>query len=146
MSERTLLIVDDDEAIAHLLSVVFRDEGYGVITARHGAEALEQLEHSTPDAILLDLAMPVMDGRTFYRRLREHASDTVRSTPVLIISAVGARRARRELGAEACMEKPVDLEDLVAEVERLVSAKPVPPVITTTTAGVKKPGSVGLTP
>lgn len=123
MSERSIMIVDDDEAIAHLLTMVFRDEGYEVLVARHGAEALDLVEQHTPDAILLDLAMPVMDGATFYRRLRDHPREAVRTAPVLIISAVGSRRAQRELGAEAAMEKPVDLEDLVAEVERLIHSR-----------------------
>lgn len=120
MSFGTVLVVDDDRAISQLLAMTLEDAGYTVLRACHGEEALERLAESPADAIVLDLAMPVMDGETFYRHLRAHEREEVRDIPVLIVSAVGASRARQELGAEGAMEKPVDPDDLVDELGHLL--------------------------
>lgn len=121
MSTGTVLVVEDDRAIARLLAMTLEDAGYAVERACHGEEALAVLEDSTPDAIILDLAMPVMDGATFYRHLRAHERDDVRSIPVLIVSAVGATRAGRELEAEGALEKPVDPDELIEEIGRIIA-------------------------
>ena len=114
-----VLAVDDDPAILELLKLTLTDEGFTVASARNGAEALISCEEVCPDVIVLDLEMPVMDGRTFYRELRQRGN----VTPVLLLSAHGARAALRELGAEGAIEKPFDpyalgrrLRSLVAEV------------------------------
>jgi DNA-binding response OmpR family regulator len=99
-----VLAVDDDPAILELLKLTLTDEGFTVASARNGAEALVSYDEVRPDVIVLDLEMPVMDGRTFYRELRERGN----ATPVLLVSAHGARAALRELGAEGAIEKPFD--------------------------------------
>jgi CheY-like chemotaxis protein len=68
------------------------------------------------DVVLLDLQMPVMDGRSFYRAFRERGH----SAPVLILSAYDAAAARDELAAEAFLDKPFDPSQVLASVSRLV--------------------------
>jgi two-component system response regulator MprA len=99
-----------------MLRLVFVADGYQVTTATNGREALDAVEASSPRAIVLDLEMPVMDGREFFRELRAKGN----STPVLILSAYGADLARRELKAEAFVSKPFEPDYLVQEVEKLL--------------------------
>ncbi len=113
----TVLVIDDDAALTRMLRLTLRDGGFEVSTAANGALALDQIDDEhLPDAIVLDLEMPVMDGRSFYRALRERGIDV----PVLVLSAYGARGAQRELGANAYLNKPFDPEALVSEVRELI--------------------------
>jgi CheY-like chemotaxis protein len=109
------LIVDDDAALLRLLSFVLRDRGFEVVTATNGAEALAQIERGA-SVVVLDLEMPVMDGRTCYREMRARGVDA----PVLILSAYGARKAQLELRANASMDKPFDPDDLITTIDELV--------------------------
>src|SRR5687768_1904149 len=97
-----VLLVDDDPALLRMLGLIFRTEGFEVLTGRDGQEALQVIGAQSVDAIVLDLQMPVMDGRQFYRELRARGLET----PVVIVSAYGAEEARRELGAPAAVGKP----------------------------------------
>ena len=112
-----VLAVDDDPAILALLKLTLADEGFTVTTAANGAEALASFDEVHPDIVVLDLEMPVMDGRAFYRTLRQRGE----ATPVLLLSAHGARAALRELGAEAAFEKPFDPYMLGRRLRSLVS-------------------------
>jgi CheY-like chemotaxis protein len=117
LAGRTILVVDDDRGIRSLLGMALASEGSDVHMAEHGAAALEAVRSSHQyDLIVLDLQMPIMDGPTFYRELRALPSDV----PVLLLSAYGAQAARRELGAEAAMDKPFDPFILVERVVTLV--------------------------
>jgi DNA-binding response OmpR family regulator len=75
-----------------------------------------------PDVVILDVLMPVMNGRDMFLRLKE---DGLQRPPVLILSAYDAERERRELGAEASLEKPFTPEDLLDAVERLIREHPL---------------------
>ena len=111
-----VLVVDDDAAVSYIVAETLRDEDFSVSVAGNGLEALQLLEDGLdPDALVVDLAMPVMDGRELVREMRERGWDV----PVLVLSAVGARQAMKELGAEASLEKPFDLDRLVARVRTL---------------------------
>lgn len=116
----SILVVEDEPALRRMLAFTLRDVGFDVRTAWNGVDALEQVAGKTPDAIVLDLEMPVMDGRTFYHELRGRGLDT----PVLILSAYGARKAQRELGADACVQKPFNADDLIDKLEQLVARAP----------------------
>jgi CheY-like chemotaxis protein len=113
---RRVLIVDDDAPLARMLSLTLRDGGFEVMSAANGQMALEQVTAAQPDAIVLDLEMPVMDGRAFFRELRARGD----ATPVLVLSAYGARRAQRELGADGHLDKPFDPEALVGAVREIL--------------------------
>jgi DNA-binding response OmpR family regulator len=113
---KRVLIVDDDRNLTRLLTTVLQLGGYGVLTAPDGEAALQLLGSESVDLIVLDLLMPRMDGRSFYRELRSRGD----ATPVLIASAFGARAAQQELGAEGAVEKPFDPEALLDVVTGLL--------------------------
>lgn len=118
LTGRHILVVDDDPGIRNLLNITFSSERATVRTAAHGADALEAIgAHERFDLIVLDLSMPVMDGRACFRALRELPCDT----PVLLLSAYGAASAQLELGAEGAMDKPFDPLALVELALQLLS-------------------------
>jgi two-component system response regulator PrrA len=118
ISERataTILIVDDDEGVTQTFARMLRLEGYKVHTAVSAETGLRQAERSQPDAIILDLRMPLVDGLGFLRRLRTFENQ--RTTPVAIVTGDyflddSVSNELRELGAELRF-KPLWLEDLV---------------------------------
>jgi DNA-binding response OmpR family regulator len=112
---RAVLIVDDDASLRRMLRLTLLDGGFDVRLAENGRAALEAIAEQAPDAVVLDLEMPEMDGRTLIRELRERGIDV----PVLIVSAYGARAAGRELGAPA-MDKPFNPDELLTAVRELV--------------------------
>src|SRR5947207_1391278 len=80
----TILIVDDDEGVTQTFARMLRLEGYEVCTAMDAETGLRAAEQCRPDAIILDLRMPLVDGLTFLRRLRE--DEHHRETPVAIVT------------------------------------------------------------
>jgi len=113
-----VLIVDDDRNLTVFLTTVLSLEGHSVRTASDGEAALALLESNPIDVIVLDLRMPRMDGRAFFRELRARGNQT----PVLIASAYGAMEAQRELGAEGAVEKPFSPETLARAINELLAA------------------------
>ena len=114
-SASTILIVDDDEGVTTTFARMLRLEGYEVRTAMNAEIGLREADASRPDAIILDLRMPLIDGVGFLRRLREHADH--RDTPVAIVTGDyflddDLSNELRELRAELRF-KPLWLEDLV---------------------------------
>jgi DNA-binding response OmpR family regulator len=80
----TLLVVDDDPTVTATLARMLQLQGYGVVTALTVEAALCEMVTASPDAVLMDLRMPLVDGLTFLRRLR--AAETQRHTPVAILT------------------------------------------------------------
>ena len=114
-STSKILIVDDDEGVTQTFARMLRLEGYQVRTAVSAEKGLQEAEQSHPDAIILDLRMPLVDGLGFLRRLR--AQDEQRQTPVAIVTGDyflddNVSAEIRQLGAELKF-KPLWLEDLV---------------------------------
>jgi CheY-like chemotaxis protein len=110
-----ILIVEDDEGVRLVMRAALEDEGWRVETAEHGKAALELLAHTQPDAIILDLRMPVMDGLTFAERYRQFAEPRA---PLILISATVSDAAIRQSGAATGLRKPIDLGVLLDTVER----------------------------
>jgi signal transduction histidine kinase len=114
----SILVVDDDPAIRAMLSEVLRDEGYNVISAANGQEALYHLHHNggLPQLILLDLMMPTMNGWAFLSHQQQDAK--LAAIPVVVISA-GANIQQQPLpyAPASILPKPVDVDLLVATVE-----------------------------
>src|SRR5690606_4469221 len=100
-----------------LMALTLTDEGHEVRSVSDGSKAIAEVEDAEPDAIVLDLEMPVMGGRACFRELRRRGV----TAPVVLVSANGARDAQRELGAEDAIEKPFDLDEFVSHVARLAS-------------------------
>ena len=121
--ERPILIVDDDHGIRGVLKQILQDEGHSVHTASNGLEALQSLRQSVlPCVILLDLMMPIMNGWEFMTRRRDE-QDSIADIPVVVISAdQQAREKATAIGAEDCLEKPIDLNRLIDTVERYCTA------------------------
>ena len=117
LNAHSVLVVDDDPNLTRLMATILRTCGWDALTASDGWSALDAIEHNDVEAIVLDMQMPRLDGRGFFRELRARGNHT----PVLIASAYGARDAQRELGAEASVEKPFDPEVLISELERILA-------------------------
>jgi len=114
-SGSTILIVDDDEGVTQTFARMLRLEGFEVRTAVNAESGLLEADAARPDAIILDLRMPLLDGLGFLRRLR--ARDEQRGTPVAIVTGdyfldESVSAELRDLGAELRF-KPLWLEDLV---------------------------------
>ncbi len=117
---KVILVIEDDRAISQLLTQTLADDGFTVLTAANGLAALEILDAALPDAIVLDLNMPVMDGRTFMHRLRADQRPGLREIPVLVLTAKRAEQARRELGAQAAIGKPFDIDRVALLLRRML--------------------------
>lgn len=113
---RSILIVEDCDEIRIDLAELLRDEGYDVVTARHGAEALDLLDAGpAPSVILLDLMMPVMDGWQF--RKMQLGKPTLASIPVVLLTGSNnAQQHARDLNAAGCVQKPFDFDQLLSTV------------------------------
>jgi two-component system response regulator MprA len=121
VSERLehVLVVEDDRSVRDAVERALSFEGYDVATARDGAEALSMVMNDPPDAIVLDVMMPYVDGLETCRRIRARGDDT----PILILTArheVSDRVAGLDAGADDYMVKPFALEELLARLRALL--------------------------
>ncbi len=115
----TVLIVDDDPKLIDMLRRTFAYEGYHVMTATDGVDALEKTRTHRPDAIVLDWLMPGVDGVEVAKRLRSAADDT----PILMLTArdtVEDRVAGLDSGADDYLVKPFAPEELLARIRALL--------------------------
>jgi DNA-binding response OmpR family regulator len=111
-----ILIVDDDASLLSLLRILLTSAGYQVQTAVDGQQALMVAAMYEFDVILLDLEMPVMNGREFFGEYRNRGNQT----PVVVVSAYGAEAARAELGAEGAVAKPFDPDNVTHLIDRIL--------------------------
>ncbi len=117
MSTR-LLVVDDDINICDLLRIYFENEGYEIITANDGAEAVTSFKMHDPDLVLLDIMLPKKDGWQVCREIRECSSK-----PVIMVTAKGEvfdKVLGLELGADDFVTKPFDMKELSARVKAVL--------------------------
>ncbi|MGH2550792.1 MAG: response regulator [Thermomicrobiales bacterium] len=110
-SRRCILIVDDDAEFRTALETLLFENGYEVVTAEHGGTALRLVERTSPDAILLDLNMPVMGGEDFARQFRSKYGQRV---PIVIYTATPKPRIAEQIGNARVLNKPVELEELLS--------------------------------
>jgi CheY-like chemotaxis protein len=116
--QRIIFVVDDDAGIRDALADVLKDEGYDVVTAVDGQDALMKLRafRVVPCVILLDLMMPVMSGPQFYAE--QQRDPTLASIPVVVISAdANVKQKAAPLGGEY-LPKPVRIEQVLSAVDR----------------------------
>jgi DNA-binding response OmpR family regulator len=112
-----ILVVDDEPMVRDTLAQVLTDEGYMVDIAVDGEDALDCVHAARPDAILLDLMMPGMNGRQFLQALRTDPDPAYQHVPVLIMTAVhGLEVNLASIGASEVVEKPFDVDDLLNKV------------------------------
>jgi two-component system, OmpR family, response regulator MprA len=119
MADAAILVVDDDPPIRRMLDRTLAAEGYRIETAGDGGEALAAVERSAPDLVVLDVAMPGLNGLAVCRRIRGKGL----ATPVLLLTArdeVGERVAGLDAGADDYLVKPFATEELLARVRALL--------------------------
>ena len=115
------LVVEDDPATRALEEIVLEADGFAVLTARNGEEGIRQARERCPAVILLDLALPTASGFDVLKTLKG-ASDTAQ-IPVLLISAyANLVEDCATRGASGCVQKPFDIDELVAEVRRALES------------------------
>ena len=107
MTLNTALIVDDDSDIRSLLRLILETEGFAVLEAAHGEEALAIIPTSIPDVVVTDLKMPVLNGLALIERLRSEPSTA--NIPIVVVSAsIEARALESSTRVEAVIRKPFD--------------------------------------
>lgn len=127
---KTILVVDDEEPLRRLVKEYLTQEGFRVVSAADGQEALFVARHEKPDLIILDLMMPKMDG---YEFMRAHSKE--RETPVIMLTAKVEENDKvlgLELGADDYVTKPFSMRELTARVRavlRRASSEPPEPEI-----------------
>jgi two-component system response regulator AtoC len=120
-ASRRVIVCDDEELIRWSVSEHLRAEGYAVTVVKNGLECLEEVTRGAPDAVLLDLRMPVMDGMTCLRRIRESGLQV----PVVVLTAHGAVDSAIEathLGASAYLSKPFDLREVSLKLQAAIAS------------------------
>jgi CheY-like chemotaxis protein len=111
-----VLVVEDDDDIRSFVTAVLEDAGYRVLPAANGLEALQRVERESPEAILLDMKMPVMDGWAFVAQYR---AKSPRQAPIIVMTAAHEATERaREVAATDVLSKPFDIEELLASLSR----------------------------
>jgi len=114
-----VLVVDDDPEIRTLIAEALELEGYEVETVPNGAEALEAIKRRQPSTMLLDMDMPVLDGRGVANALRQLGM----SVPTLVMTAArNAEQFSEEIAAQGCLPKPFNLDELLTAVEQMCPA------------------------
>src|SRR5437764_9754097 len=114
----TILAADDEPQLLSLISRNLQLEGYDVLAASDGQQALELIENNTLDLVLLDVMMPKMDGFTVCYRVREFSS-----VPIIIITARGQDQDKvrgLDLGADDYLTKPFSVDELLARVRAVI--------------------------
>ena len=123
-SRPCVLIVDDDADLANVMRLMLGRAGFEAHAVYSGASALDWLAARTPDAVLLDLMLPDINGFAILRRLR--TSEAASPLPVIVLTARADHQTRVEsqaAGASAFLTKPVKSDELVAHVRQALAAK-----------------------
>ncbi|MEA3459867.1 MAG: response regulator [Chloroflexota bacterium] len=123
MAARMIMVVDDDTHIRSALKYRLEKEGYCVLLSGDGLDAVEKVKVERPDLIILDLAMPRLNGFGFLERLRSEAE--TKAIPVIVLTAYDSEENRTrsfELGAVEFVPKPFGLRELIADVGRALNS------------------------
>lgn len=123
-----VLIVEDEESILLSLEFLLGKEGYAVTTARDGAEALRLLEQQSPDLVLLDVMLPLIDGFELCATIR--TMPALARTRIMLVTARGRETEVARglaLGADAYLTKPFSTRELMDKVRALLAAPRTPP-------------------
>ena len=119
-----VLVVDDSLDNLVVLSLALQGEGYRVVTASNGQEAVSVATLTQPNIILMDISMPLLDGLAATRQIREN--EALRDVPVIAITAFsteGFRRAAYDVGIAGYLVKPIDFQRMYELIRRLLAPK-----------------------
>jgi len=129
----TVLVVDDEPDILEVLQLTFENAGYRVLTAADGAEALEAVAREVPDAMLLDVGMPNVDGWQVLEQIKSSRGTELASVPVVMVTAWTSDEDRLRGGIEGAVHyvgKPFDPRDVVSVIDGLLApGAPPEPVL-----------------
>ena len=117
-SKYKILVVDDEKRMVRFIQLNLEQDGFQVLTAYNGSQALEQVRTQLPDLILLDIMMPDINGFEVLKRIRE-----VNTVPVIMLTAKGEEEDRiqgLELGADDYVTKPFGVRELIARVKAVL--------------------------
>lgn len=119
VARKRVLVIDDDMPLRGMLAAALRQHGFQVLLAGDGAEGHRALKIHNPDVILLDLAMPNVNGWDFLQQLQE--TGRLGTVPIIVVSAHlrVEPQAVLQMGVSAILPKPFDLEDLISLIEHL---------------------------
>lgn len=122
MTNKRILVIDDEDGIREIIQISLEAAaGWDVFTAASGIEGLEYAEASQPDAILLDVMMPDMDGPTTFRQLQ--ANDKTKHIPTILLTAKAKTSERKQfidLGVKGVITKPFKAMDLVKQIREIL--------------------------
>ncbi len=120
LHRRTVFLIDDESSWLQAISGLLKQEGFRVIAAESGEDALTKLKKQKPDLILSDVRMPVMNGFDFYEQVK--SNPTLASVPFVFMSSIDdfdAKKVARELGADDYVEKPYNTGEMKSIVRDL---------------------------
>ncbi len=126
MADKTVLVVDDEIHIVHVVAIKLRNNGYEVISADNGAEALELALRDKPDIIVTDYQMPIMTGLELVGNLRKH--EETQNIPVIMLTARSfaiSQEQQDELQISGCLSKPFSPKELLGNIEDVLYQKQV---------------------
>ena len=121
MSERKVLVVDDEVHIVQVVAIKLRNNGFDVLTAENGADALELVKQEKPDIVVTDFQMPVMTGLELVENMRENPESS--DIPVIMLTARGFAiddEKKQALKVAACLSKPFSPREVLKSVEEVL--------------------------
>jgi two-component system cell cycle response regulator DivK len=124
LKDYLILVVDDSEDSVVLISLDLQQQGYRVVSASDGEQAIRLALQTDPDIILMDIEMPELDGLGAARKIRE--SEALQSVPIIAVTGLGTRgfqQAARDAGFDGFLKKPIDFERLHELLRRLLPVK-----------------------
>ena len=121
MADKTVLVVDDEIHIVHVVTIKLRNNGYEVITASNGSEAYELACKEKPDIIVTDYQMPVISGMELIEKIR--ANEGTKDIPVIMLTARSfavEEAQKRKLNINHCLSKPFSPKELLRDIDDLI--------------------------
>ncbi|MFZ1889956.1 MAG: response regulator [Candidatus Binataceae bacterium] len=126
LAGKTILIVDDEFGVLEVLEFILSDAGYTVVSAVNGQDALARLEDTTPDLVIVDFMMPILDGNGVIKAIR--SDDKLRNVPIILASALPEQTIRQRCeGYNTFLRKPYRTEQLMEEISKLIAGDGRPP-------------------
>lgn len=114
-----ILVVEDERAVAETLKAILEDEGYQVIVATNGRDALATLIEERPELVVSDLMMPLMNGQALHQAMQ--ADEQLRSIPFLVVSSLDPDLVRKQLPGVTALPKPFRINQILTTISTLIA-------------------------